>query len=152
MTRIRGDNGKFIQKSNELRPVRSIRATDSTWEMLGNIADKQRITRADLIEHFALNHVLHESLEKENEKLKDEMAVLRLQLSDMEGKTSFSNHGNPQQLDMFSGIKQLDRDLLHQLRDRVLGMKILSVGEQSKYYKETVKVLNKFISLLLKEL
>jgi hypothetical protein len=120
--------------------------------MLGNIADKQRITRADLIEHFALNHVLHESLEKENEKLKDEMAVLRLQLSDMEGKTSFSNHGNPQQLDMFSGIKQLDRDLLHQLRDRVLGMKILSVGEQSKYYKETVKVLNKFISLLLKEL
>jgi hypothetical protein len=53
---------------------------------------------------------------------------------------------------MFSGIKQLDRDLLHRLRDRVLGMKILSVGEQSKYYKETVKVLNKFISLLLKEL
>jgi hypothetical protein len=105
MTRIRGDNGKFIQKSNELRPVRSIRATDSTWEMLGNIADKQRITRADLIEHFALNHVLHESLEKENEKLKDEMAVLRLQLSDMEGKTSVSNHGNPQQLDRVCRIK-----------------------------------------------
>ena len=95
MTRIRGDNGKFVQKSNEPRPVRSIRATNSTWETLGNIARQRCITRADLIEHFTLNHVLHEDLEKENDRLKGEIAALRLQL-DSEGKLSSPSHSNSQ--------------------------------------------------------
>jgi len=34
MTRIRGDNGKFVQKSQEPRSVKSIRVTDSAWETL----------------------------------------------------------------------------------------------------------------------
>ena len=152
MTRIRGDNGKFAQKSQEPRSVKSIRVTDSIWETLGKIANERCITRGDLIEYFALNHVLHEDLRKENDRLKGEMATLRLQLSDMKSKISSSNSGNSQQLDIFSDIKKIDRDHLHRLRDRVLGMKILSVGEQSKYYKKTMKLLNKFISLLLKEL
>lgn len=98
MTRIRGDNGKFVQKSNEPRPVRSIRATDSVWEILGSIANERCITRADLIEYFALNHVLHEDLEQENEKLKGEMAVLRLQLSEVESRFSASCESTSQDL------------------------------------------------------
>ena len=62
-------SGKFTQKSDEPRKVRSIRLTDSTWEKLGEMADKkstaeQRITRADLIEEWLQkDHVIHGQLE-----------------------------------------------------------------------------------------
>lgn len=95
MARIRGDNGKFVQKSQEPRSVKSIRVTDSVWEILGDIARQRCITRADLIEHFATGHVLHDDLEKENNNLKEEIAALRLQL-DSEGKLSSPSHSNSQ--------------------------------------------------------
>ena len=151
MTRIRGDNGKFAQKPKEPRSVNMIRVTDSIWETLGKIANERCITRGDLIEYFALNHVLHEDLRKENDRLKGEMATLRLQLSDMKSKISSSNSGNSQQLDIFSDIKQIDRDHLHRLRDQVLSRRP-PFAKQSKYYKDMVTMFNKFIDLLLKEL
>lgn len=46
----RRKDGKFKAKSNEDRKVRSIRATDSAWESLGDIAESQNMTRADLME------------------------------------------------------------------------------------------------------
>lgn len=46
----RGESGKFAPKSNEPRIVRSIRLTDTTWKILGEIAESRCITRADLIE------------------------------------------------------------------------------------------------------
>jgi hypothetical protein len=151
MTRIRGDNGKFVQKSQEPRSVKSIRVTDSAWETLGHIADQQCITRGDLIEYFAISHVLHEDLEKDNDRLKGEIAALRLQLSDMEGRLSSFSSGDSQQLDIFSDIKQIDRDHLHRLRDQVLSRRP-PFAKQSKYYKDMVTMFNKFIDLLLKEL
>jgi predicted DNA-binding ribbon-helix-helix protein len=48
----RTDGGKFAQKSDEVRHVRSIRLTDSTWEALGAIATQRGITRADLLEEL----------------------------------------------------------------------------------------------------
>ena len=46
----RTSGGKFAPKSEEHRRVRSIRLTDSTWEVLGAIATQRGITRADLLE------------------------------------------------------------------------------------------------------
>ncbi len=48
----RTESGKFAQKSEEIRHVRSIRLTDSTWEALGAIAAQRGITRADLLEEL----------------------------------------------------------------------------------------------------
>jgi hypothetical protein len=48
--RERNDNGKFAAKGNELRTVRSIRLTDSTWNVLENKASEQDMTKADYIE------------------------------------------------------------------------------------------------------
>ena len=61
MSRVQGQNGKFIQRSDEPRLVRSIRLTDSTWQSLGKFADIKEITRADLIEDFIIKNtdVLH---------------------------------------------------------------------------------------------
>lgn len=44
--------GRFINKSTSDRKVRSIRATEEVWDKFGEQADKQRITRADLIEEI----------------------------------------------------------------------------------------------------
>jgi hypothetical protein len=54
----RGESGKFAPKSNEPRIVRSIRLTDTTWKILGEIADSRGITRADLIEHLIKEGVI----------------------------------------------------------------------------------------------
>jgi predicted DNA-binding ribbon-helix-helix protein len=49
------DNGKFQNKSDQPREVRSIRATDRTWIKLGDYAESRSITRADLLEELADN-------------------------------------------------------------------------------------------------
>ena len=46
----RNEAGKFAAKSNEMRQVRSIRLTDTTWDKLGGLANHRGITRADLVE------------------------------------------------------------------------------------------------------
>jgi|688.fasta_scaffold969236_1 hypothetical protein len=50
MKEPRTEQGKFAPKSTAERKVRSIRATDRTWDDFGFEADKRRITRADLLE------------------------------------------------------------------------------------------------------
>ena len=46
------ENGKFQQKSEENREVRSLRATNQTWSKLGTYADRRHLTRADLLEEL----------------------------------------------------------------------------------------------------
>lgn len=48
----RSGAGKFASKSDEHREVRSLRCTDATWQKLGELAESQGITRADLIEQW----------------------------------------------------------------------------------------------------
>lgn len=52
----RDERGKFLNKSNDYRQVRSIRVTDKAWKKLGEIAEIQSITRADLIEMWLKNN------------------------------------------------------------------------------------------------
>jgi predicted DNA-binding ribbon-helix-helix protein len=51
-TQKRQESGRFAFKSNTHRLVRSIRLTDKTWNILGEIAGSRSITRADLIEEI----------------------------------------------------------------------------------------------------
>lgn len=48
----RQKDGRFRTKSDTDRKVRSIRATDSAWESLGDIAEAQNLSRADLMEQL----------------------------------------------------------------------------------------------------
>ncbi|MGB3493652.1 MAG: hypothetical protein WBA57_13055 [Elainellaceae cyanobacterium] len=48
----RREDGRFKAKSTEDRKVRSIRATDSAWESLGDLAEAQNMSRADLVERL----------------------------------------------------------------------------------------------------
>ena len=47
--------GRFINKSDDYRRVRSIRVTDEIWEKFGEAALKRSITRADLLEEIFKN-------------------------------------------------------------------------------------------------
>ena len=64
--RKRDDLGQFAQKSEEPREVRSIRLTDSTWKVLGQAAETQGITRADLLEKMAENGAFEQNLPQES--------------------------------------------------------------------------------------
>lgn len=57
----RTDRGTFALKSESERKVRSIRATDRTWDDFGFEADKRRITRADLLEQWVKDESLTQS-------------------------------------------------------------------------------------------
>jgi len=63
----RNESGKFLSKSDEMRKVRSIRLTDSTWHQLGQLADERGITRADLLEEWMNSGF---SVEQENDSCK----------------------------------------------------------------------------------
>lgn len=51
MSKPRKD-GRFIQKSDGKRKIRSIRATDTTWDSLSFQATNQGISMADLLEQW----------------------------------------------------------------------------------------------------
>ena len=53
MVRKHGENGRFIQAGNEKRKVRTIRATDSTWQKIQELAESQNLSVGDLIESIA---------------------------------------------------------------------------------------------------
>ena len=53
MVRKHGENGRFIQAGNEKRRVRTIRATDSTWQRIQELAESQNLSVGDLIESIA---------------------------------------------------------------------------------------------------
>jgi hypothetical protein len=55
-------SGKFKQKGDQPRKVRSLRLTDQCWEQLGQIAESQLSTRADLIEDIVKNKLIVNSV------------------------------------------------------------------------------------------
>ncbi len=62
MNRIRGKAGKFIQKTDEKRQVRSLRVTDSTWELFGKYAEERGLTRADWLEELIQSEEQHHAI------------------------------------------------------------------------------------------
>lgn len=123
--RQRNESGKFIQKSDEPRKVRSVRLTDVAWNELGRIADERDITRADLIE---------ELIEKGLAGFLEDKAE------------------SPKQLELPFGVQpKLERTDLEEKRDRVLRdlMKDSRVGTSAALYKKAKKALDTFIKMLL---
>ncbi len=123
--RQRNESGKFVQKSDEARKVRSIRLTDRAWNELGRIVGERDITRADLMEELIEKGLA--------ELLKDKLE-------------------SPKQLELpFSTQPKLERADLEEKRDRVLkrSMKELKVGTSSAPYRNVKKALDTFIKMLL---
>jgi hypothetical protein len=119
--RQRNQGGKFVQKSDEMRKVRSVRLTDTAWNELGRIADQQDITRADLIEGL-IEKGLAERLEDKVE--------------------------SPKQLELPFGVSpKLERTDLERKRDRVLAT--LGLGSQAPIYKKIKKALDAYMKMLL---
>lgn len=54
----RNNQGRFTAKSDENREVRSLRLTETTWQRLGELANRRHITRADLIEQAVESELL----------------------------------------------------------------------------------------------
>lgn len=74
----RNKKGQFENKSEAERKVRSIRATNNVWEKLGEMANKQGITRADLLEKIINeDRVLHSNNKNKNIKLLEEALELK---------------------------------------------------------------------------
>ena len=75
MAKLRGDKG-FVQLGDEPRKVRSLRATDTTWQRLGEEAQRQGQTIADLIENWANPHAKNDvQVEKAIALLNDALAL-----------------------------------------------------------------------------
>ena len=53
----RGDRGRFARKADVDRVVRSIRLIDHTWEVLGQRADGEDMSRADYLEALVADEV-----------------------------------------------------------------------------------------------
>lgn len=119
--RQRNQGGKFVQKSDERRKVRSVRLTNTAWNELGRIADERDITRADLIEAL-IEKGLAERLEDKVE--------------------------SPKQLELPFGVPpQLERADLEEKRDRALAA--LKLGSQAPLYKKIKKALDIYVRMLL---
>ena len=71
----RDNKGQFTNKSNTQRKVRSIRATDQTWEIFGDIAQQQGITRADLLEQMMISNRVIPGKDKVVNILKDALKL-----------------------------------------------------------------------------
>ena len=52
----RSSEGRFTNKSDQNRHVRSIRVTDEVWQKFGEMAAQRSITRADLLEEMVKNN------------------------------------------------------------------------------------------------
>jgi len=61
------DKGHFMRKSDSERKIRSIRATDNTWNLLGDKAEENDMTRADFLEALVTKQIEWEESEKEVE-------------------------------------------------------------------------------------
>lgn len=57
---IRNASGKFEQKGDQMRGVRSIRLTDTAWMVLGQVAGSRGLTRADLLESMVADGYLEQ--------------------------------------------------------------------------------------------
>ncbi len=53
----RTDHGLFAKKGNSVRAVRTIRLTDETWNLLGEKADENDMSRADFLESLASGEI-----------------------------------------------------------------------------------------------
>ena len=124
--RPRDRAGKFVQKSDEIRKVRSIRLTDRAWEYLGESANDRGITRADLVEEYVESGFF--DIKENLESLPQE----KVEESEDDDSTRIPT-----------------KEELEGLMEAAL--KTLKVGSQSKQYKDAKKAFKLFIDKLLSE-
>lgn len=153
---LRDAQGKFAQKNDENRYVRSLRLTDTTWTALGDLAESLSFTRADYLEQMFRNKLYslpgNTRIEKElspsntpsdadfqpsNTWHKDQIEQLLAEVAQLRKENAFLS----EQIQTFTQV-----DNLEAMRDHVL--KRLKLGKQALGYKKALSALNQFIQLL----
>lgn len=86
----RDEAGHFAAKSDEIRNVRSLRLTDTTWEILGKLANERCITRADLLEDW---------ISSSDYNLQNKVIELNLALKNSENNSIFLSQGAIESID-----------------------------------------------------
>lgn len=152
----RDAQGKFAPKDDEHRLVRSIRLTDTTWLVLGALADSLSLTKADLLEQmFRSSEHVHPSntrlgeeivpnnpppleiIQPSNTRQEEEMRWLTQEVAHL-------RYENAKLVEGLMPPTQLSD--LEATRDRVLSS--LKLGKQAPGYKTAKSALNQFIQLL----
>lgn len=72
----RQESGKFAAKSEEIRQVRAIRLTDTTWDKLGEWAELQSLSRADFLEELVKKNVLQKEVSLKQESNNEDAIFL----------------------------------------------------------------------------
>ena len=153
---LRDAQGKFAQKNDENRYVRSLRLTDTTWTALGDLAESLSFTRADYLEQMFRNKLYslpsNTRIDKElspgntpsdadcqpsNTWQKDQIEQLLAEVAQLRKENAFLS----EQIQTFTQV-----DNLEVMRDHVL--KRLKLGKQALGYKKAISALNQFIQLL----
>lgn len=107
MVRKHGEDGRFVQASNQKRKVKSVRVTDATWQKFQNIADSQNLSTADLIESIASKGIKYSQNSLDYKAIKSK-ALLKFKEQEKIGEQSAKYKSAKRVLGIF--LKLLDRD------------------------------------------
>lgn len=150
----RDAQGKFAPKNDEHRLVRSIRLTDTTWSVLGVIADSLSLTKADLLEQIFSDYP-HPSNTRQDEEIVannlSQMGVFQpsntRQDEEIRWLTQEVAHLRYENAKLVEGLMPPTQvNDLEAIRERVLSN--LKLGKQAPGYKTAKSALNQFIQLL----
>ena len=153
---LRDAQGKFAQKNDEHRCVRSLRLTDTTWTALGEEAESLSLTRADYLEQIFRNQP--DSLPG-NTRLEQEIVPSNTRDdSDSQPSNTWQKEQRERLLAEVAQLREENASLLEQIQDftqvddleaiRDHVLKSLKLGKQAPGYKKAISALNHFIQLL----
>jgi len=131
----RNESGKFTSKSDEIRQIRSMRLTDSTWNELGKLADEQGMTRADLIEKWVSDgEVINENRVKE----------LELELDNLKTNSISFSQEALKKLDKAAALRRITRlEFIERLvMSEFFDQKIKPVDDSQVSVTQLAKILN----------
>ena len=150
----RDEYGKFVTKSGEHRAVRSLRLSDTTWSVMGEMAEELSLTRADLLEQMFRS------------KLNSLPGNTRLEIESVPSNTRVSSNFLPS--NTRENIEQLEAVLLHLRAENTRLLKLvqklsevkhlevvrdsilfsLKLAQQAPRYKVVKSTLDQFIQML----
>ena len=128
----RDEYGKFVTKSGEHRAVRSLRLSDTTWSVMGEMAEELSLTRADLLEQMFSSKLnsLHGNTRENIEQLEAVLLHLRAE--------------NTRLLKLVQKLSEVKH--LEVVRDSILFS--LKLAQQAPRYKVVKSTLDQFIQML----
>lgn len=152
---LRDSQGKFAQKNDEYRCVRSLRLTDTTWTALGALAESLSLTRGDYLEQIFRNQP--DSLPGNTRLEKELLPSNTRKNSDSQPSNIWQKEQTERLLAEVAQLREENASLSEQIqaftqadnleamRDHIVTR--LKLGKQALGYKKALSALNQFIQL-----